>query len=151
MHVLRRLICFDWKWILTKYLHAAMESALPAAGRKKNKKKRERARESGRLLDWSYLKHLLSFNIDGLLSDGTSQRSKRVSENTLCQRNISRDSASLSSSYISVSVLCILSAQWGVFSKISVVWMNFISIQSRMKVKNLCLSECDPLWSCSSL
>lgn len=55
MHVLRRLICFDWKWILTKYLHAAMESALPAAGRKK--KKRERARESGRLLDRSYLKH----------------------------------------------------------------------------------------------
>lgn len=39
---------------------------------------------------------LLSFNIDGLFLDGTSQRSKRVSENMLCCRNISWDSASLS-------------------------------------------------------
>lgn len=56
MHVLRRLICFDWKWILTKYLYAAMESA-PPPPLLEEKKKRERARESGRLLDRSYLKH----------------------------------------------------------------------------------------------
>lgn len=46
MHVLRRLICFDWKWILTKYLHAAMESALPADGRKK-KNESERENQGG--------------------------------------------------------------------------------------------------------
>lgn len=42
---------------------------------------------AGAEISWYFL--ILSFNIDGLISDGKSQRSKRVSENTLFCRNIS--------------------------------------------------------------
>lgn len=59
---------FFWlEWVSTKYLYSAMN------GLKKRKK------ESGRL-ERSYLKYFLSFNIDGLFSDRTSQRSKRATQ-----------------------------------------------------------------------
>ncbi len=113
-------------------------------GRAKKKKK-----ESGRKLVWTYLKYLLSFNIDGLFSDGTSRRSKRVSGNTLCCRNISWDSASLSSATLQ-SVCCVYLVHHRIsFSILQTLLCRFSVLLLLVKVTSRWTSAplSDPSWS----